>query len=100
LSALWLTKAAADLIQDPLRKAVKLQWWAACVELLDDAVQWEWLDQWDYVVYHAAEAGQSQVVQQLLEKWACHQPQEGPWAEDTHDLDRDDIVFLDRRYSE
>jgi hypothetical protein len=70
------------------------------MELLGNPKYWEWSTRWDCAMYHAAEAGQSQVVQQLLEKWACHQPQEGPWAEDTHDLDRDDIVFLDRRYSE
>jgi hypothetical protein len=97
LSTLWLLRAAAaGLIKKPLKKAVKLQCWAACVELLGSPyTNWMWDQQWEYAVYHAAEAGQTQVVQQLLDKMACYWPQGNPWNKDMNDTQ-----LLDLRYSE
>jgi hypothetical protein len=102
LSLLWLrTAAAAGLIKDPVSKAVKLQWWAACVELLEDMAQdgQMWAALWHCAVDHAAEAGQAQVIQQLLDKWERHRPQEDPWAGDMYEIDHDRYL-MDLRYSE
>jgi hypothetical protein len=99
LSVLWLLKAAAArLIEDPFKTAVKLQWWSACLQLLNHAEDWEWSERWDYAVYHAAEAGQAQVVQQLLGKWACHRPLEDPWA--AKDKFVSDTYLTDLKHSE
>jgi hypothetical protein len=97
LLTLWLLKAAAaGLIKKPLKKAVKLQCWAACVELLGSPyTDWMWDQQWEYAVYHAAEAGQTHIVQQLLDNMACYWPQGNPWNKDMNDTQ-----LLDLRYRE
>jgi hypothetical protein len=84
------TAGAQDRLKKPLQLAAEHKLWEVCSILLRDAEEDSYYTENSIALYYAAEAGQVELVQQLLDRggWA-----ERPWTEPVGD---DELEFWEQ----